>query len=210
VICRSAHKIFAWQKIFTWKTFSWHAYTLFNTEVKSFQRFSIFGRRRGILLQMLILYGRIRRAYGPFLQGSAHRSGWSAHSRPSHRSGWSAHSRPLVFQRLFILEPGSDGVAFFREPHAWSIAVITLIVGNFAFWATKDPDFRCAVCLTPPRHRNSVCVEERINKGGMTNVGYSLHRNKLGAKIGTMVAGNSLHPGGVCGQNSPSQLDAGI
>jgi hypothetical protein len=44
-----------------------------------------------------------------------------------------------------------------------------------------------------------VRVEERINKGGMTNVGYSLHRNKLGAKIGTMVACNSVHPGGACG-----------
>ena len=85
----------------------------------------------------------------------------------------------LVFQQLFILEHGSDGVAYFREPHAWIIAVISKLP-TIASWATKDPDFRGAVSLTPPRHRNSVRVSERINKGGMTNR-YSLHRNELGA-----------------------------
>ena len=39
-----------------------------------------------------------------------------------------------------------------------------------------------------------------IDRGGLTNVGYRLWLEDPGARVGTMVAGNSGRPGGACGQ----------
>ena len=56
--------------------------------------------------------------------------------------------------------------------------------------------------LPLPRQRTTpglAALTEEVDPGGLTNVGYRLHREHPGLRIGTMLAGNSGRPGGACG-----------
>jgi len=50
------------------------------------------------------------------------------------------------------------------------------------------------------KYNYNAIYEEKIESGGLTNVGVKLQKEFPNARIGTMVAGNSGRPGGSCGE----------